>query len=192
MSKAPEFCLYCDKQGNSKAGGSCGFCVGGKPSDTQQDWDQSWGEVLERTRDIVKKCSRCKEPKFTKEFSTNSRSKDGFRSECRACHVLEQQAYYEKNTEHCKKQSWVRALWRKFKITPEDYDRLLDDQNGVCSICSNPPREMRLAVDHDRSCCPGEESCGSCVRGLLHQDCNSRLGWYETNKERISKYLGEG
>ena len=48
MSKAPEVCLYCDKQGNSKAGGACGFCVEGKPLDTQEDWDNSWGGILEK------------------------------------------------------------------------------------------------------------------------------------------------
>jgi hypothetical protein len=45
MSKAPEICLYCDGDGNSDAGGPCGFCVGGKPLDTQEDWDNSWGKV---------------------------------------------------------------------------------------------------------------------------------------------------
>lgn len=47
MSKAPEVCLYCDKQGNSKAGGPCGFCVAGKPLDSQDDWDNSWGHMFE-------------------------------------------------------------------------------------------------------------------------------------------------
>ncbi len=46
MGKAPDTCLYCDDLGNSKAGGSCGFCEGGKPLDTQEDWDRSWGRVF--------------------------------------------------------------------------------------------------------------------------------------------------
>lgn len=46
MSKAPEQCLYCDGNGNSSAEGSCGFCIEGKPSDTQEDWDNSWGGLL--------------------------------------------------------------------------------------------------------------------------------------------------
>ena len=45
MSKAPEICMYCDGLGNSKAGGACGFCKGGIPSDTQEDWDNSWGKL---------------------------------------------------------------------------------------------------------------------------------------------------
>lgn len=47
MSKAPEICFYCDGEGNSSAGGRCGFCENGKPLDTQEDWDQSWGKVGE-------------------------------------------------------------------------------------------------------------------------------------------------
>lgn len=34
--KAPEACLYCDGHGNCDAG-PCGFCVNGKPLDTQAD-----------------------------------------------------------------------------------------------------------------------------------------------------------
>lgn len=48
MSKAPEVCLYCDREGNSSAGGRCGFCDAGKPLDTQEDWDKSWGRLFER------------------------------------------------------------------------------------------------------------------------------------------------
>jgi hypothetical protein len=49
MSKAPERCLYCDGQGNSKAGGDCGFCDHGKPLDTQENWDNSWGRIFDMT-----------------------------------------------------------------------------------------------------------------------------------------------
>ena len=48
MSKAPETCLYCDGEGSSSAGGRCGFCENGKPLDTQEDWDNSWGGLHER------------------------------------------------------------------------------------------------------------------------------------------------
>lgn len=45
--KAPVKCSYCDGEGNSRAGGDCGFCKKGKPLDTQKDWDESWGKVFE-------------------------------------------------------------------------------------------------------------------------------------------------
>lgn len=44
--KAPTTCHYCDGEGNSAAGGDCGFCNGGKPLDTQEDWDASWGNRI--------------------------------------------------------------------------------------------------------------------------------------------------
>lgn len=42
MSKAPERCLYCDHDDPN-----CGFCEMGKPLDTQEDWDRSWGRVFD-------------------------------------------------------------------------------------------------------------------------------------------------
>lgn len=42
MSKAPERCHYCDGQDKG-----CGFCDNGKPLDTQEDWDRSWGRILD-------------------------------------------------------------------------------------------------------------------------------------------------
>lgn len=47
MSKAPEVCLYCKGTGHGPGGGcgTCGFCDKGKPLDTQDDWDNSWGKV---------------------------------------------------------------------------------------------------------------------------------------------------
>lgn len=40
-------CIYCDREGNSKAGGSCGFCDNGKPLDSEEDWEKSWQRVFD-------------------------------------------------------------------------------------------------------------------------------------------------
>ena len=42
--KAPSECMYCDHTDPN-----CGFCDMGKPLDTQEDWDASWG----RTSDLI-------------------------------------------------------------------------------------------------------------------------------------------
>ncbi len=54
MSAATTTCLYCDGHGNSQAGGKCGFCKDGKPLDTQEDWDKSWGSLGETFKKVLK------------------------------------------------------------------------------------------------------------------------------------------
>jgi hypothetical protein len=57
----------------------------------------------------------------------------------------------------------------KFDITPEDYERMLAAQGGVCAICEQPsPRRVRLDIDHDHE--TGE------IRGLLCTWCNRAIG----------------
>lgn len=62
-------------------------------------------------------------------------------------------------------------LWKKYHITLEQYDALLEKQNGVCAVCHKPPTpQKRLCIDHDHKCC-GKVSCGKCVWGLLCDEC---------------------
>jgi len=61
-----------------------------------------------------------------------------------------------------------RRQLNKFGMTPKEYDRLLQNQNGKCAICGSEPGRRQLAVDHDHE--TGE------VRGLLCSNCNTGLG----------------
>ena len=45
----------------------------------------------------------------------------------------------------------------------------------------------QFAVDHDHSCCPGNISCGRCLRGMLCQHCNAALGFLRDDHERIAR-----
>lgn len=77
-----------------------------------------------------------------------------------------------------KSASIARDLMRKYGLTVEAFDAMLSAQGGGCAVCGATPAVTgrRLAVDHDHGCCPGERSCGKCVRGLLCFACNSSLG----------------
>jgi Recombination endonuclease VII len=71
-----------------------------------------------------------------------------------------------------------RALYRNYGLSPDDYDRALELQGGVCALCGlPPPGSRRLVVDDDHE--TGE------IRGLLHRPCNGKITL------RIQRYLAE-
>lgn len=74
---------------------------------------------------------------------------------------------------------------RKYGITQEEYDTLIEHQGGVCAICKRPMNGSRTEViDHDHV--TGQ------VRGILHGQCNTGLGMFEDNPEFLinaAKYL---
>jgi hypothetical protein len=89
----------------------------------------------------------------------------------------------------CDKYMGHLAVYRKYGMTPEDYLRIEAEQNGVCKICENDNNGKRLMVDHDHSCCPGQSTCGKCVRGLLCKHCNWGLGNAKDSIELLEKMI---
>lgn len=63
-----------------------------------------------------------------------------------------------------------RRMYR-YGVTPERFTRALADG---CEICGRTG--VSLHVDHDHSCCPGEYTCGNCVRGFICGSCNRAIG----------------
>ena len=79
----------------------------------------------------------------------------------------------------------------RHRMDPDEYVRL--SANG----CMNPEclEAYPLQVDHDHSCCPGPNSCGACIRGLLCGSCNVALANLEAGRGRYAgllEYLGAG
>lgn len=118
------------------------------------------GSVLRRDDLGRKNCPRCDQDKPTAEFYPSTCTADGLSSACIRCDVS-------------------NKLLRKYRITLEDYERLLQEQGGRCAIChaTECSTGKRFAVDHDHDCCPGQKTCGKCVRGLLCNNCNRLLGY---------------
>lgn len=71
-------------------------------------------------------------------------------------------------------------LKTKYNLSLEDYDRMLDDQDGRCAICLKPPEPDRhLCVDHDHE--TGEN------RGLLCDICNRGVGIFRDDPEALRR-----
>lgn len=78
----------------------------------------------------------------------------------------------------------ARVLWICYRITEAEYDTILQFQGGVCAGCGQPPRGIRLAVDHDHK--TGR------IRGLLCWLCNRAIGILRDNAfaaTRLGMYL---
>lgn len=66
---------------------------------------------------------------------------------------------------------------RTHGITSVQYLKMLVSQEFKCAFMGCAIGEKRrFSIDHDHSCCPGEYSCGKCVRGLVCTSCNLLLG----------------
>lgn len=134
-------------------------------------------------------CKKCLSSKKRKESKRVIREIDGvWHKDCSKCEILLPESFFYKGASYldraatCKKcirssskkdSTRDKYLKRKYNISLEEYNQLLEKQNGVCAICHRAEKDgRRLAVDHDHSCCASGKSCGKCIRGLLCIRCN--------------------
>ena len=126
---------------------------------------------LKQPTDGTRICTKCRTQKPVAEFSPNGES--GHKSRCKPCSSQAQKARHKANP-HIK---WQWRIKDTYGITLEQKAQMLVDQGGCCAICQSQDSGGKpWAVDHDHACCPGEKSCGKCIRGILCWRCNSMLG----------------
>lgn len=155
----------------------------------------------------MKECSNCKETKEVSEFGIDKYTNDGFNIRCKLCKRLKEKLnrllkpeIYKKephkwreynkkcyNKPEQKRKHKNRALIKRFGITLDDFERMLNEQDGVCKICSEKEKvrnNLNLSVDHCHK--TGK------VRGLLCNRCNRAIGFMEDNVQLLKnaiKYL---
>jgi hypothetical protein len=127
----------------------------------------------------VKTCGTCKLELDLSNFY--QRSRGGYSHECKECAKKRSRENHAKFTAadpiKFERQKTNRYLKHTYNITLEDYEQMFLEQEGKCAICKEEQQlGIRLCVDHDHKCCPGEKSCGKCVRKLLCNRCNTTLG----------------
>lgn len=60
--------------------------------------------------------------------------------------------------------------------------------NLLCDFCGKTLyRQSRPCIDHDHRCCPGDVSCGKCVRGIVCSRCNTGIGHAERLIAQVSE-----
>jgi hypothetical protein len=159
---------------------------------------QQWIEATRRRKLRLAVCRKCKEEKSWDDFNPCPRRRPfGLTSFCKLCDLLRksEQKRRHRNALDIENRRLAdrRSHLKKFGLTVEEYDRLLEDQNGVCAICNNPESDphpttkriqKNLAVDHCHET--------NTNRGLLCAKCNKGLGSFKDNiayLERAIDYL---
>lgn len=157
----------------------------------------------------MKKCSKCGELKpLSNYYRAGGNSRDGLRGDCIPCNLAGKAERHRLNPEPARKRTreWRLAnldrananqqafvasggkrlsdrksyLMRKYGMTIERYDAMLEAQGGGCFICGRPPREdISLHVDHDH--CTGK------VRGILCFCCNNALADFQDDPALLRK-----
>lgn len=136
-------------------------------------------------------CSVCDEPKSPDRFGERQAKGGELRFRRLRCDTCTALAWKQADADpRRKRMSRNGHLQRGFSITLEQYEEMYERQGGVCAICRKPEIPGRsLAVDHDRKCCPGDKSCGKCIRGLLCFRHNTGLGKIEEHIDQVCEYL---
>jgi hypothetical protein len=162
----------------------------------------------------MKRCSRCKQSKVKAEFSKSVRSNDGLdnyckscrseyylerrslklepreKNQCRRCWIVYDDEQFKSYCKSCRRALGSAHNLKRYGLTVDDYIRMEQERGAMCDACGKPETERaRLSIDHDHSCCPGNESCGKCIRGLLCFRCNTALGLIKDDPETLKKML---
>ncbi len=129
-------------------------------------------------------CKRC-DTKLTEENIDKSAAKRS-RYLCKSCTA--ETVRNTKGNAGFKQRDY--DLLRKYGITVNEYEAMLAAQYGVCWICKEPPKKVRLAVDHKhvlRDKRQNPRDTRTRVRGLLCWGCNAALAKFKDDPERLRK-----
>lgn len=127
-----------------------------------------------------KQCTTCRLWLPFSEFTKCNQAKDGLYGSCRSC----RSEYRTANATPGMHRKY--KLWHYYGMTLQQYERMLEEQGGVCAICKKPeitPGRFGtikpLSVDHDHG--TGD------VRALLCHHCNVALGYMDEDPELIQR-----
>ena len=120
----------------------------------------------------MKTCCKCKQDLKYSKFPKYHRTTDGRSSVCTACRKKYYVQYREKNKDKMNAESRARSILRKWGMTPDEYDGMLESQGYRCLICKNAfNNDYHLDHCHETDV----------IRGFLCSRCNIGLGYFQDN-----------
>lgn len=147
----------------------------------------------------MKICNTCKVSKPLSEYHKDRKAADGYSYRCKSCAKeaskkwkLENPERYKESMKACWEKNRAayynthndRQLMVKYKLTREEYNKMLAETNGSCPICS---REFGIepytkpVVDHCHR--------GGHTRGIICRQCNIGLGAFRDDTESMKKAI---
>lgn len=184
-------CIECDKTLTGKqrkfCGKRCNARSGTRRYRTRNPWVPkprahsdcvTCGESLEGLRSVAKFCSvKCQEAdRLIRDRAKRHARILAAKPPCEVCGGALPLWGKRWCSEPC--QSRAERL-RQYDLTQPEYEALLAAQNGKCAICAHAP--VRPHVDHDHKT--------GMVRGILCFSCNTGLGSFKDDPQRIRSAL---
>lgn len=149
---------------------SCGW-ISETKAKSKRIAEQIYSEHIKNSLPV---CHCCNETKTTREMSKSNSVL------CKKCVTKKTKEWGLKNPNEWDRYRRKSFLKRKYNITIEEYNKIIEKQNNVCAICFgnlNDSRGFRPHIDHDHE--TGK------IRGVLCGNCNKGLGMFKDNKEII-------
>lgn len=82
-----------------------------------------------------------------------------------------------------------QSLNKQYKIRVEDYNRILESQGGVCSICKGNEKSIAHTSNKIRNLTVDHCHTTGKIRGILCSRCNRGLGFFRDNIENLKSAL---
>lgn len=137
---------------------------------------------------IIKNCKKCGQNKPTIQFHKNKNTKHGVSSQCKECANNNAKTYYSLNFDKKREDQLIK----RYGIDSIEYNRLLNEQNGLCKICNKPEASLEVRTGKVRLLSVDHCHDTSLIRGLLCMKCNQGIGSLKNSPElciKAAEYL---
>lgn len=135
--------------------------------------------------DDLRVCAKCHIAKPVSEFPARERDTPSKRrSNCKACRAAYMREYWERRGGQTRTGKNAE-LRRRYGLSIEQYEAMVQRQGGVCAICLQPPKPQPMNSRQGRRqyavLCVDHDHATNQIRALLCNTCNRVLGMLGDN-----------